>query len=344
MSRFTDLLPFILSPLTMVSDYERQRLLNIERNKALLTSMGLDKPFFEPEEVKRQKPSKAAPKKRKAEEPGGAPNAKVSRVESVKSKDSGEASPLRRSSRTAGKTIDYKSEKQTGSPLPISFKSGIREMENSGPLGREAGSKRIHNPKTYGSIPGIEVGTWWETREACSADAIHAPWVGGITVGPQGAYSVALSGGYPDDVDWGYAFTYTGSGGRNLKGTKANPLNLRTAPQSSDQTFENNFNKALKVSAETKKPVRVIRGYKVDSPYAPYEGYRYDGLYRVEKAWQEQGMDGFLICKFAFKRLPEQRPLPRRAAVDGSEDHAADKDDAAVQNETSAEDSEDAET
>ncbi|KAF7339443.1 E3 ubiquitin-protein ligase ORTHRUS 5 [Mycena sanguinolenta] len=351
----------------MVSDYERQRLLNIQRNKALLTSMGLDKPFFEPEEVKRQKPSKSAPKKRKAEEHDGAPDAKkATRVESVKSTDSGEASPLRRSSRNAGKTVDYKSEKQTGSHLPISFKSGIREMENSGPLGREAGSKRIHNPKTYGSIPGIEVGTWWETREACSADAIHAPWVGGIAVGPQGAYSVALSGGYPggarfrsddidflkvlslsDDVDWGYAFTYTGSGGRDLKGTKANPLNLRTAPQSSDQTFENNFNKALKISAETKKPVRVIRGFKVDSPYAPYEGYRYDGLYRVEKAnflhsiaWQEQGMDGFLICKFAFKRLPEQPPLPRRAAIDESEDHAADKDDGAneaAQNEASDE-------
>jgi hypothetical protein len=28
--------------------------------------------------------------------------------------------------------------------------------------------------KTYGSIPGIEVGTWWETREGCSADSIHA--------------------------------------------------------------------------------------------------------------------------------------------------------------------------
>ncbi|KAJ7254078.1 PUA-like domain-containing protein [Mycena haematopus] len=309
----------------MVSDYERQRLLNIERNKALLTSMGLDKPFFEPEEIKRPKPSKATSHKRKAEEHDGAPSAKASRVGSVKSMDSGEAGLLRRSSRNAGKTVDYKSEQQAGSPLPISFKSGIRETENSGPLGREAGSKRVHNPKTYGSIPGIEVGTWWETREACSADAIHAPWVGGIAVGPQGAYSVALSGGYPDDIDWGYAFTYTGSGGRNLKGTKTNPLNLRTAPQSSDQTFENNFNKALKVSAETKKPVRVIRGYKVDSPYAPYEGYRYDGLYRVEKAWQESGMDGFLVCKFAFKRLAEQPPLPRRAAADESKDHAATK-------------------
>ncbi|KAJ7854384.1 hypothetical protein B0H14DRAFT_3449586 [Mycena olivaceomarginata] len=30
-------------------------------------------------------------------------------------------------------------------------------------------------------------------------------------------------------------------------------------------------------------------------------------------AWQENGIEGFLVCKFAFKRLPGQPPLPRRA-------------------------------
>ena len=33
--------------------------------------------------------------------------------------------------------------------------------------------------------------------------AFLSPWVGGIAVGPKGAYSVALSGGYDDDVDFG---------------------------------------------------------------------------------------------------------------------------------------------
>lgn len=28
--------------------------------------------------------------------------------------------------------------------------------------------------KTYGSIPGVQIGTWWETREGCSSDSIHA--------------------------------------------------------------------------------------------------------------------------------------------------------------------------
>ncbi|KAF8973954.1 hypothetical protein BDZ97DRAFT_1912401 [Flammula alnicola] len=200
-----------------------------------------------------------------------------------------------------------------GSPVPVAYSSGVKTSENTGPLGREDGPRK-YDPKTYGVIPGIEVGTWWETRQGCSADSIHAPWVGGISGGSQGAYSVALSGGYDDDVDLGYAFTYTGSGGRDLKGTKTAPKNLRTAPQSSDQTFDNTFNKMLQRSCETKKPVRVIRGFKVRSPYAPSEGYRYDGLYRVEKAWSEKGRDGkgYLVCKFAFKRLPGQPPLPVR--------------------------------
>jgi E3 ubiquitin-protein ligase UHRF1 len=55
---------------------------------------------------------------------------------------------------------------------------------------------------------------------------------------------------------------------------------LRTAPQSSDQTFDNPMNKSLKRSSETKKPVRVIRGYKLRSIYGPESGYVFP-----EKQW-----------------------------------------------------------
>ncbi|KAJ9068862.1 hypothetical protein DSO57_1024403 [Entomophthora muscae] len=139
---------------------------------------------------------------------------------------------------------------------------------------------------------------------------VHRPTVSGIAGSQElGCYSIALSGGYEDDVDEGEVFTYTGSGGRDLRGTKNKPKNLRTAPQSSDQVFERN-NLALKISHETEKPVRVIRGYKLDSPYAPAEGYRYDGLYKVIKVWRERGSSGYLVCRFKLKRLPNQDPLP----------------------------------
>ncbi|KAH9486906.1 E3 ubiquitin-protein ligase UHRF1 [Psilocybe cubensis] len=301
-----------------ISSYEQLRLENIKKNRELLMQLGLDKPIFEPTEKVVKKPT--ATKKRKGPDTPTSENAEPdTKAQRVSPSQSTPESGVRRSSRNVGKTVNYKREIVKESPIPVAYSSGVKVAENEGPMGREDGPRRC-DPKTYGSIPGIAVGTWWPTRQGCSADAIHAPWVGGISGGKQGAYSVALSGGYDDDVDLGYAFTYTGSGGRDLKGTKTAPKNLRTAPQSSDQSFENNasFNKMLQRSCETKKPVRVVRGFKCKSEYAPSEGYRYDGLYRVERAWMEKGMNakGYLVCKFAFKRLPNQPPLPVRASLD----------------------------
>ena len=49
-----------------------------------------------------------------------------------------------------------------------------------------------------------------------------------------------------------------------------------------------------------KKPVRVVRGFKSNSRYAPFEGYRYDGLYQVEKVKLITNLlDGYLFNDFA---------------------------------------------
>lgn len=44
-------------------------------------------------------------------------------------------------------------------------------------------------------------------------------------------------------------------------------------------------NLALSQSVKTGNPVRVIRGYKLPTVFAPETGYRYDGLYAVTKCW-----------------------------------------------------------
>ena len=72
--------------------------------------------------------------------------------------------------------------------------------------------------------------------------------------------------------------SFAGAGGRDLKGTKTNTKNLRTAPQSKNQTPDGP-NAALIASVRTRNPVRVIRGYKLNSLYAPESGYRYDGKF-----------------------------------------------------------------
>ena len=53
----------------------------------------------------------------------------------------------------------------------------------------------------------------------------------------------------------------------------------------------------------------LFRGYKLNNEFAPKEGYRYDGLYTVEKWWEETGLAGFKVFKYAFKRMPNQLPL-----------------------------------
>ncbi|CAL1538353.1 unnamed protein product [Lymnaea stagnalis] len=167
----------------------------------------------------------------------------------------------------------------------------------------------------YGPIPGVEVGTLWKFRVQVSEAGVHRPHVAGIHGREEdGAYSIVLSGGYEDDADDGDEFYYTGSGGRDLSGNK------RTAEQSCDQTLTR-MNKALakncnapidnKKGAEAKdwkggKPVRVVRNCKgrKHSKYAPEEGNRYDGIYKViiVKYWPEKGKSGFLVWRYLLRR------------------------------------------
>uniref|UniRef100_A0AAV2KWP5 E3 ubiquitin-protein ligase UHRF n=1 Tax=Knipowitschia caucasica TaxID=637954 RepID=A0AAV2KWP5_KNICA len=165
----------------------------------------------------------------------------------------------------------------------------------------------------YGPIPGVPVGSLWKFRVQVSEAGVHRPHVAGIHGrSNDGAYSLVLAGGYEDDVDDGNEFTYTGSGGRDLSGNK------RTAEQSCDQTLTH-MNRALalncnvsfnaKNGAEAKnwkdgKPVRVVRNSKgaKHSKYAPEEGNRYDGIYKVVKYWPEKGKSGFLVWRYLLRR------------------------------------------
>ncbi|KAI0670799.1 PUA-like domain-containing protein [Trametes maxima] len=169
--------------------------------------------------------------------------------------------------------------------------------------------KRTQSSNVFGHIKGVPVGSTFENRLFLHHSSVHTGILAGISGSKHnGCYSVVLSGGYEDDKDEGYRFIYTGCGGRDKKdGEKP-----RDGPQTCDQSWSNSRNMSLKVSAYTGKPVRVIRGYKSSSDFAPAQGYRYDGLYLVEQAWMDVGKSGFKVCKFSLKRLPDQPPIPRR--------------------------------
>lgn len=158
-----------------ISQYEIERAANIERNKAILAKLEIPKDIFPVKAA--QKPKKStAPKKRKVEidETSEDSPAKFSRTDSDEAPSAGS----RRSARNAGKKIDYKAELYRGLPPPVAGHSS--KPGNTGPLGAGGSGKKMYvclmfnfrvclviDTKVsvkFGSIPGIEVGTWWKLR------------------------------------------------------------------------------------------------------------------------------------------------------------------------------------
>jgi E3 ubiquitin-protein ligase UHRF1 len=156
-----------------LSQYEIDREQNIERNKAILA--GLDLPKIPPKETCQPK-KPAARKKRKVEDDENNDVSAGSPPKFARTTISDEpSSGARRSARNAGKKVDYKAERIRSVPVPISTRN---KPGNSGPLGSGASGHKMyacifHRRRhisnkdcrvKFGSIPGIEVGTWWQTR------------------------------------------------------------------------------------------------------------------------------------------------------------------------------------
>lgn len=149
--------------------------------------------------------------------------------------------------------------------------------------------------RIFGHIPGYPPGAEFETRLALSQAGIHRPTQAGISgTEHEGADSIVLSGGYEDDRDSGDEIIYTGHGGRDQ----------RTSQQISDQLLTRG-NLALVYSQLHGLPVRVIRGTSHRSPHSPQQGYRYDGLYRVDDHWRERGKSGFTIWRYRLVKLTQ---------------------------------------
>jgi putative restriction endonuclease len=147
--------------------------------------------------------------------------------------------------------------------------------------------------RTYGHIASVPVGTTYKTRRALHDAGVHGPLIAGIS-GREGepADSIVVSGGYEDDVDLGTLIIYTGHGGNDPA----------TGRQIADQQLTRG-NAALAVCVERRVPVRVVRGAHRGATYAPERGYRYDGLFFVDRYWHEIGKSGFRIWRFELRGI-----------------------------------------
>jgi hypothetical protein len=176
----------------------------------------------------------------------------------------------------------------------------------------------------FGAVAGVEVGHVFGAgdyqrlgRQEMMDSGFFRPFVTPEWNAPgEGCFAVILNNDNGASTDEGDRIFYAGSGGRRRVDPQwldtehicvrpptvyAETLHAhervcpwvnrrgqnRTAPQSFDQDWQNLTNAALRQNGATGEPVRVIRGPKLQGGHGTGEsggGYRYDGLYTVEKA------------------------------------------------------------
>jgi putative restriction endonuclease len=152
----------------------------------------------------------------------------------------------------------------------------------------------------FGEILGVPVGAMVRDRAALRAAGLHRPLQAGIDYGSgTPASSVVLSGVYPDD-DQGDVVIYTGQGG----------LEPGTSRAIADQPLSRG-NVALFKNRNLGIPVRVIR--KTD------RGFRYDGLYSVERCYRQRFADGFIRWRYELRRAVAESVLIVRDASEPPE-------------------------
>ncbi|KAK0470057.1 PUA-like domain-containing protein [Desarmillaria tabescens] len=174
-----------------------------------------------------------------------------------------------------------------------------RNLDVVKPKERERCRTPIVNPGTLGEINGQPVGTWYMNRALLLEAGMHGGIRRGIYSFKGSVRSVVLSDGYEEfNKDKGNRIRLCGEGGRSKDGKM----------QVKDQEYTHG-NRALQNTMQSGQPVRVIRGYKLDSKHAPRNEFRYDGLYRVTGCYERRDENGYKIILFKLERLPGQLPI-----------------------------------
>lgn len=151
-------------------------------------------------------------------------------------------------------------------------------------------------------MPGIYCGQTWAYRAQLHDWGIHRASIASVAGSSYtGAVSLVLTRGLREDRDEGYQFIYSGSGG-HLKARS----NASVSRMKEDQTLTK-VNKALAITCYAPlnpevggkslqwrkgRPIRVCRSSKrldTHPEFAPLQGIRYDGLYKVVKYWPHKG-------------------------------------------------------
>ncbi|CAA0810986.1 Histone-lysine N-methyltransferase- H3 lysine-9 specific SUVH5 [Striga hermonthica] len=161
------------------------------------------------------------------------------------------------------------------------------------------GGKWILPANSFGHIPGIKTGDKFHYQAELVIVGMHLQYIIVIAYvslnGKKIATSVLNSGRYEIEAKTEDVLIYSGQGASAKLGSSV----------SSDQELMLG-NLALVNSKEVKYPVRVIQ--KIKHVNRDVE-FVYDGLYVVNKFWQERGHNRKLVFKFELHRLTNQEKV-----------------------------------
>ena len=189
----------------------------------------------------------------------------------------------------------------------------VRKLQELGFDVIDATAAVTRSGRVFGELPGFPPGSSFRDRQELAASGVHKPLQAGISYSErEGADSIVVSGGYEDDEDYGDTIVYTGHGGND-------PATKR---QVADQEFARG-NLALAKNADEGLPVRVIRGAGGDASHSPDAGYRYDGLYAVERYWHEVGRSGYRVWRYRLLQVTDPILTEEDSRPESETDEAA---------------------
>jgi putative restriction endonuclease len=139
----------------------------------------------------------------------------------------------------------------------------------------------------FGEVAGVVAGKRFHRRDDLRRSGLHRQPGRGIDASPEGACAVVFAGGYSDDSWDPREAWYTGEGGQDTRGRQVRDQKLVRG------------NRALKVSLDSGKPVRVIR--KIDKGIGDFE-YVYEGLYEVSEYRYDASKDGPKVFRFLLRK------------------------------------------
>ena len=256
---------------TQLSEYEQQRLRNMEANSAVLAALGIDS-------LAGKKTAKPRPTKRSREP----------------------RLPTRESLRSRSLPVPVYAPGLDEALAEVRREQEIREGSRM-PDGTWLGER-------FGEVEGVKVGTVFGAgdyqrlgRQEMMESGFFRPFVTPEWCVPGvGCFAIVVNNDNGASTDMGDTILYAGSGGRR-RGQN------RTAPQSFDQDWSNVTNAALRLNYDLNKPVRVVRGPKLVGLHGTAKsggGYRYDGLYRVASAEMvRSSSSGLLTAMFELRKL-----------------------------------------